>query len=922
MKLNLQAFKALEMPHKNEISKGQIADLYANDVPRYLKDTKDDRKIQKFIAQARDIIEENKGLLPNFTALVSHFPDLQIFKATYNSAEKLAKINEMKKTMEYISVAVIGKADSSLVAYRDYEFACGEGTLTNLQKILMEMTLKQSLVDIVAAAKSEMMDQIVLEGLESLKQTAATQNVGGHDYLVDTEGFNLILTKENEVHNVASLRNLISDLYNLKYTSKAEDKYVQEYTASSELHKLKAIVTRGAWDTLEKDDKAEIFIASIVGKVQGAFPESLPLVDVDKFNENIAIEGLNLQAEMFYDFNSDKGVWSLKPGAESILSAVVTKAVAELGVVEESQVVFRHNGRLDSSVPSELYSFIRVPGGFVGHNKLSDKFKYLVHLCDKFEDNLIKKQDLYQKYLNEFASSSWQWLEVQTNKILDTQQGQEAQARIKKFTSIKDSLADNANLKECFAEISEQLSIKRSRFAEDATEAEMKSGMQQTIYMIKAGAGQYQGTIAKITDPEERLILNKALDILSADPIQNERNIANIFDEALSISRQETLTKKLLLPALDSLEIALKAQILHQSLTKRKEQLKSHNVQISEIVFQEARREINGQERAGNVKMNVKDILYMTYIEFQTVFGYALEHGICDLRKLLSYYCHFNLARDQATQIYDFLQVLETQINENQFVAILKIAKSERGTKAFADFAKVYESKAVNPRKFLEVFVDLYEANLHEAALNNFIKSCLKFKIEPDYKQLRVFLERTELTDQMINQMDTVLANCDIEFRTLLYALYAIQPDDERIFKCMNCLQQLGEQDNIDFIDILHAAAEHNPGEVQLKCAAEICMLYGYDDYDNMVKVISENGAELIQYLQAEETITVYKNGKGGIEAFENLIVKYQEKVKSVKEGDSNRKRVRQDDNQEEKSFVSDLKKSRSDVSAEKKVGK
>ncbi|MDF3047405.1 MAG: hypothetical protein K0R73_523 [Candidatus Midichloriaceae bacterium] len=140
------------------------------------------------------------------------FPDL----INKFAGEQEYVANQIKDTTESIFFVFLSKSDTDrkklAVKYADRNFMCGPGTLTNLQKILQEITLgEQGITSYLALQKRQVIEQIIIEMIKTnhFQTNVIAREWGGH-----------------EVHNIPSMVNLIADEFGLQKKTKDEDQFM------------------------------------------------------------------------------------------------------------------------------------------------------------------------------------------------------------------------------------------------------------------------------------------------------------------------------------------------------------------------------------------------------------------------------------------------------------------------------------------------------------------------------------------------------------------------------------------------------------------------------------------------------------------------------------------------------------------------
>ena len=185
--------------------------------PVYLDKDSPPEYIRAFKAQAKAIYKVGRDL--GLTNLIDLQEKFKAVKAGEVPDDDFHQINEIKKSMERIVFQVKKDKDAGKSLdpkFKDYPFLCGEGTLTNLQSILAQLTLSSSSVDdALSLTKKEILEQYVTEFYRKKK-----------DFLKKMEGMNT--HPIYEVHHISSLLNAISDDYGLIKKTAQEDQYLTD----------------------------------------------------------------------------------------------------------------------------------------------------------------------------------------------------------------------------------------------------------------------------------------------------------------------------------------------------------------------------------------------------------------------------------------------------------------------------------------------------------------------------------------------------------------------------------------------------------------------------------------------------------------------------------------------------------------------
>jgi len=143
------------------------------------------------------------------------FPNL-MGKFISNTGDNEYVLNQIKDTVESIFFVVLSKSGNDqkklAIKYKNKDFICGPGTLTNLQKILQEITLgEQGIESYLALQKRQIVEQIIIE---MIKNNQFQTNIISREWA------------GQEVHNITSMVNLIADEFGLQKKTKDEDQFM------------------------------------------------------------------------------------------------------------------------------------------------------------------------------------------------------------------------------------------------------------------------------------------------------------------------------------------------------------------------------------------------------------------------------------------------------------------------------------------------------------------------------------------------------------------------------------------------------------------------------------------------------------------------------------------------------------------------
>lgn len=213
-------------------------------------------------AQVQKMCDRIKTLgMDNFVKLVEKFQ--------LNASKEEARIaNSIKETMEGIVYMIDSSEDPGKVAsqFKDRSFVCKEGTLTNLQAILGEMSLSSSGID-----------SYFIEQKKQLVMQTATDMYRNGEFAEYPWIYRQY--KNMEIHNVTSLTNAVAAEYNLLAKTKQEDKYLKNISSKSH---------RKLSEALDKKLKSEEVITSMLKGVAMNINFNLPTYDEETYKEEAA----------------------------------------------------------------------------------------------------------------------------------------------------------------------------------------------------------------------------------------------------------------------------------------------------------------------------------------------------------------------------------------------------------------------------------------------------------------------------------------------------------------------------------------------------------------------------------------------------------------------------------------------------------
>ena len=274
---------------------------------------------------------QNLGM-GNFAQLMDKFqPNMSAVDA------KMA--DSIKETMEGIAYVVESSNDPAKVAaqFKDRNFICKEGTLTNLQAMLGEMSLSSAGVE---SYFTEQKKQLVTQTANDMYRKGEFS-----EYPWAFRQF-----QGMEIHNVTSLTNAVAPEYGLLAKTKEEDKYLKDISSRSRDKLSRA---------LDQKLQSEEVINSVLDGVAMNVNFNLPVYDKETYKGDIeanqfgnsvgeAIKTLKLVDKEGNDIIRQETLVELenykeqgyKKNVESILKDAVTIHLHEKGVIDHPDIEF------------------------------------------------------------------------------------------------------------------------------------------------------------------------------------------------------------------------------------------------------------------------------------------------------------------------------------------------------------------------------------------------------------------------------------------------------------------------------------------------------------------------------------------------------------------------------------------------------
>ena len=177
----------------------------------------------------------------------------------FRSIAPLSKNQGIKESFESILFNIkTNNLDPTL--FKDRIFICGEGTLTNLQNILLDIYGLNSFSGIISRFKKEMLEGFAMEILNGAK----------------AQNNEVILQKfkprgeEWHIHDISTILNVLSSEWNINRKSKSEDKYIGNIDNIFEIKRIKDYIDQRVQDILENH---EYLSEAILAKLEIGLPE-------------------------------------------------------------------------------------------------------------------------------------------------------------------------------------------------------------------------------------------------------------------------------------------------------------------------------------------------------------------------------------------------------------------------------------------------------------------------------------------------------------------------------------------------------------------------------------------------------------------------------------------------------------------------
>jgi hypothetical protein len=329
MQIDLQAFKKgfPEPQASNGIDPQKVSEymkkFYGEDPVSYNSNEHPYKKL-KIRKQVEKICDHMEKLgLNNFLPLAGKFhPNLYLTPREIGVGEKI------KECMEYILYQFENNKSQTVdlvEKYKDRKFLCRDGTLTNLENILAEMTLGSQGIDLyIAEQKKQFITQVTVE----------MYNQGNFEEYP----WHKRQTPHMEIHNITSLLNSVAPEYGLQVKSRKDDMFTK---VINDISKNKLITEID--HQLQKPENTNSFIEGIANNVvqnlpyyeEGLYQGSAFYYILDEHVKKLQIP--NTEVSLFV--NMENGiVKGYKPNMASIMQDVLTIHLHNKGMATYSEI--------------------------------------------------------------------------------------------------------------------------------------------------------------------------------------------------------------------------------------------------------------------------------------------------------------------------------------------------------------------------------------------------------------------------------------------------------------------------------------------------------------------------------------------------------------------------------------------------------
>lgn len=283
----------------------------------------DKTKANQVADQALKICDRMKKLgFSNFDGLRDKFtsPPANAFEANQRDL--------IKKTMEGIlykvETAVEPTTEVLVQQYKDRNFVCADGTLTNLQAILSELSLGEQGIE-----------AYVIDQRRNFVTQMAMDMYRNNQFEEFPPAYRMY--RGMEIHNITSLVNTVAPEYGMKVKTKEEDHYLQQVYPESQ-----AKLSKGLREALQQKATIDAFLDGIAENVKLTLPnydKGMYKTKPKLFTQDVADTITRLKighiigAEALVQMEGGVGT-GYKPNLQSIIKDATTLYLHEKGVLE------------------------------------------------------------------------------------------------------------------------------------------------------------------------------------------------------------------------------------------------------------------------------------------------------------------------------------------------------------------------------------------------------------------------------------------------------------------------------------------------------------------------------------------------------------------------------------------------------------
>jgi len=321
MKISIEKFtndfvevKASEALDKDKVS-AYLKKLYGSS-PAYDKNTTAvSAEVRQQVAKVADCVAA-LGLI-KFADLKKKFESETLYP---QALLKLMLIKERMEGILFIMETSGRKPEDIVNQFKDRNFFCHDGTLTNLDGIMAEMLMGENTIEShFALQKKKFIEQVAVEMLRAEKFQGFGNNPGV------------------EIHDVSSLLNSIADRYKLVKKSQQEDVYM-----TSVFEKDRNLFAKSIDKGLQDPQVVESFIDGVAQRIVDILPYYEPskedfLLELTNFLEGMKIspDVLTPISLLQYDEYKAKGY---KENVHSVIKNLVMVHLHEKGVINDPEI--------------------------------------------------------------------------------------------------------------------------------------------------------------------------------------------------------------------------------------------------------------------------------------------------------------------------------------------------------------------------------------------------------------------------------------------------------------------------------------------------------------------------------------------------------------------------------------------------------